>query len=232
MSSGRDAVAPGQRQPFDLILMDVQMPEMDGFEATAAIREREQGTGVHTPIVAMTAHAMAGDREKCLAAGMDAYLSKPLRPDDLAGTIDRLFPTLPPGAPAHASAGEVRQPPVTGTISESGLLADFGQNSKVLAEVIGVFLVDAPKYLDVIRKASVSNGAREMAAAVHTLKGSVGLFSSEACDVVRTLEQAVKAGDPAAIQAGKHAVESVMTRLRGELEALRQRLLSEQRGQP
>jgi two-component system, sensor histidine kinase and response regulator len=217
VSSGRDAVARAAEQPFDLILMDVQMPEMDGFEATAAIREREQGTGVRTPIVAMTAHAMAGDREKCLAAGMDAYLSKPLRPDDLAGTIDRLFPSRPPA----------RAPGLTSTITETGLLADFDQNGKVLAEVIGVFLVDAPKYLDVIRKAGVSNGAREMAAAVHALKGSVGLFSSEACDVVRTLEQAVKAGDPAAIEAGKHAVESVMTRLSGELETLRQKLQSE-----
>jgi two-component system, sensor histidine kinase and response regulator len=229
VSSGRDAVARARQQPFDLILMDVQMPEMDGFEATAAIREREQGTGVHTPIVAMTAHAMAGDREKCLAAGMDAYLSKPLRPEDLSGTIDRLFPSRPL---ARAPGADSRQPPITSTISEAELLADFGQNGKVLAEVIGVFLVDAPKYLDVIRRASVSNGPREIAAAVHALKGSVGLFSSEACDVVRTLEQAVKAGDPAAIEAGKHAVESVMARLSGELEALQQKLQSEQRGQP
>jgi two-component system sensor histidine kinase/response regulator len=227
VSNGLEAVATSAKEPFDLILMDVQMPEMDGFEATAAIRQRERETGARTPIVAMTAHAMAGDREKCLAAGMDAYLSKPLRPDDLAATMAALFPA---DRPVH-SAGEVRRQPA-GSIAEAALLADFGQNGKVLAEVIGVFLVDAPKYLDIIRKAGVSNGAREMAAAVHTLKGSVGLFSSEVCDVVRTLEQAVKAGDPAAIEAGKHAVESAMTRLSGELEALRQKLQSELRGKP
>jgi len=91
VSNGADAVVKSADGPFDLILMDVQMPEMDGFEATAAIRRRERATGSHIPIVAMTAHAMAGDRERCLAEGMDAYLSKPLRPDDLLATIDGLL---------------------------------------------------------------------------------------------------------------------------------------------
>jgi len=81
--NGREAVAAVARETFDLILMDVQMPEMDGLEATRRIRELEGATGRHTRIVAMTAHAMAGDRERCLAAGMDDYVSKPLRKGDL-----------------------------------------------------------------------------------------------------------------------------------------------------
>jgi two-component system sensor histidine kinase/response regulator len=78
------------RERFDLILMDVQMPEMDGFEATAAIRQSEKISGQHTPIIALTAHAMIGDRELCLAAGMNGYTSKPVRMDDLNNEIKRL----------------------------------------------------------------------------------------------------------------------------------------------
>jgi two-component system, sensor histidine kinase and response regulator len=217
VSTGREAVAKAAEQPFDLILMDVQMPGMDGFEATAAIRERERGSGAHTPIVAMTAHAMAGDREKCLAAGMDQYLSKPIRPDDLAATIATLIPAgriPPPSAPV---------PPTT-QVAEGELLADFAQNRKVLADVIRVFLVDAPQYLDVIRRASRAGDAAAMAAAVHALKGSVGLFSKGVYGLVRTLEQAVKGGGTAAAQAHLETVESAVTKLCAELDRLQQTL--------
>ncbi len=87
--NGREALAALEKENFDLVLMDVQMPEMDGFEATAAIRNREKGTANHQPVVAMTAHAMKGDRERCLAAGMDGYLSKPIRPQELDNVLDQ-----------------------------------------------------------------------------------------------------------------------------------------------
>ena len=87
-ANGKEAVAAFKQGPFDVILMDVQMPEMDGFEATALIREKEKETGGHIPIIAMTAHAMKGDRERCLAAGMDGYLSKPVRADAITEAID------------------------------------------------------------------------------------------------------------------------------------------------
>ena len=89
--NGREAVATLERQEFDLVLMDVQMPEMDGFEATGVIREREQTTGGHVPIIAMTAHAMKGDEEQCLRAGMDGYVTKPVRQEELFRTIDRML---------------------------------------------------------------------------------------------------------------------------------------------
>jgi PAS domain S-box-containing protein len=90
-SNGRDAVAAIDEKAFDVVLMDVQMPEMDGFEATQAIREKEKSTGLHVPIIAMTAHALKGDEERCLSVGMDAYISKPIRTNELFRTIERLL---------------------------------------------------------------------------------------------------------------------------------------------
>ncbi|MBS0210181.1 MAG: response regulator [Planctomycetes bacterium] len=87
-NTGREALDAHEQQRFDLVLMDVQMPELDGFEATAALRQREQATGQHVPVIAMTAHAMKGDRERCLEAGMDAYVSKPIRPQELFDVIE------------------------------------------------------------------------------------------------------------------------------------------------
>jgi CheY-like chemotaxis protein len=87
-ANGREAVAALESERFDLVLMDVQMPEMDGFEATMAIRRAEAATGGHMPIFAMTAHAMKGDAERCVAAGMDGYLPKPIRPVDLYALVD------------------------------------------------------------------------------------------------------------------------------------------------
>jgi CheY-like chemotaxis protein len=91
VGDGKAAVAACAKERFDIVLMDVQMPDMDGFEATATIRRHEQSAGTHVPIVAMTAHALKGDRERCLAAGMDAYISKPIRAEELYATIEQLI---------------------------------------------------------------------------------------------------------------------------------------------
>ena len=88
-SHGREALAALDRQAFDLVLMDVQMPVMDGFEATAIIRQNEKGTDRHIPIIALTAHAMKGDQERCLAAGMDDYISKPVQPRALLDLVEK-----------------------------------------------------------------------------------------------------------------------------------------------
>lgn len=91
-NNGREAVEAYTTRQFDLVLMDIQMPEMDGLEATARIREQEHETGTRIPIVAVTANAMMGDRERCLAAGMDGYATKPIRPAELFRTIMEVLP--------------------------------------------------------------------------------------------------------------------------------------------
>jgi CheY-like chemotaxis protein len=107
---GREAIAAWESDDFDLVLMDVQMPEMDGFEATAAIRAKESRTGSHVPIIAMTAHALKGDRERCLKAGMDDYVAKPIRAQQLFDTIETVVagsgtPKSPPDQ--RPSEGEI-----------------------------------------------------------------------------------------------------------------------------
>jgi CheY-like chemotaxis protein len=107
VGTGREAVTAHATEPFDLVLMDVQMPEMDGLEATAAIRAAERNGGTRVPIIAMTAHAMKGDRERCLLAGMDDYVAKPVQAAELFELIDRIVPAAPDPAAdaAYIAAG-------------------------------------------------------------------------------------------------------------------------------
>jgi CheY-like chemotaxis protein len=178
--NGRAAVSSSAARRFDVILMDVQMPEMDGFEATAAIRQRERDTGAHIPIVAMTAHAMTGDRERCLAEGMDAYLSKPLRPEDLLATIDGLLldgPATSREPRADRSSQRAEATAIGPSIDGAALLADFGGNSALMADVIRVFLSDAPAQAGDAARRGGRRRRGAIAAAAHALKGSVGLFS-------------------------------------------------------
>jgi len=95
VGNGVEALDMLARIPYDLVLMDVQMPEMDGLETTAAIRAQEQKSGRHLPIIALTSHAMQGDQERCFAAGVDAYISKPMKVDELYAAIDRLCSRAP-----------------------------------------------------------------------------------------------------------------------------------------
>jgi len=222
--NGRAAVTSSAAQKFDVILMDVQMPEMDGFEATAAIRQHERVTGAHIPIVAMTAHAMTGDRERCLAEGMDAYLSKPLRPEDLLATIDGLLidrlETSPEPRPDR-SAQPVEAAAVGPSIDGGALLADFGGNSALMADVIRVFLSDAPAQVDRLRAAVAAGDAGAIAAAAHALKGAVGLFSKGAAyEAARTLEHAARAGELAEVSALYTRILDGLSRVTEDLEAL------------
>jgi len=166
--NGEEALALLEQQDFDVILMDVQMPTMDGFQATARIRQREQETGRHQPIIAMTAHAMKGDREHCLSMGMDDYVSKPIRTDLL---FEAIAAVLSPHK-EQEEAGEVAaaaQPAPSGNP-----LAD---DPVFFRELAGMFLEDCPRLLATIRESIDARDAAELKLAAHTLKGSSGIFS-------------------------------------------------------
>jgi two-component system sensor histidine kinase/response regulator len=94
VQNGREAIEALDKQDFDIVLMDVQMPEMDGFEATMRIREKEQASGIHQPIIALTAHAMQGDEERCLVGGMDGYVAKPIKLEELFSVIEKVVPGM------------------------------------------------------------------------------------------------------------------------------------------
>jgi len=126
VGNGRDALAALEERLFDAVLMDVQMPEMDGIEATAAIRAKERVSGVHLPVIAVTAHAMPGDRERCLEAGMDAYLAKPVRSRELFDAIDELAVTARVLTP---KTGETPAP------SENDMTSVLAQNLRLLNQI-------------------------------------------------------------------------------------------------
>ncbi len=174
VSNGREAFVAFQAGKFDLIAMDVQMPEMDGLDATSAIRAWEKTAGTHTPIIAMTAHAMKGDRERCLAAGMDGYTSKPIRIGELEHAIAQLI--SPPNS-AKVPVSEADQ--ADGAIDHTALLAGVDGNRRVLRELVRLFLADCPRRLAEIKEAIRRGDAGALGRAAHTLKGSVGNFAAK-----------------------------------------------------
>jgi len=220
VGNGTLAVQRAAQEPFDVILMDVQMPEMSGIEATAAIRKQEEGTGRHLPIVALTARAMAGDREQCLAAGMDAYVAKPVRAAELFSAIDAAIAGTPPSQrPALSPETTVS------SVNVSVLLSGFGGRSDLVAEVIDVFLADAPVMLTRLRHAGAGADASELAAAAHAIKGSAGLFSQgEAYERARALEIRARSGDASNAAAACDEIDASLSRLVSELRTLRNTL--------
>lgn len=176
--------------------MDVQMPGKDGFETTAAIRRREEKTGRHTPIIATTAHAMKGDQQRCLEAGMDAYIAKPIKSRQLLSLIESLVTGVP--EPGMSTAGAE---PLEDVFDLNALLEGFGNDRKLVGEVIDIFLVDGPALLAKLRKAVADKDTDTVAAVAHTLKGSVGTFvAREAYEAARELETTAREGDLARLE--------------------------------
>jgi CheY-like chemotaxis protein len=187
--NGRQAIEAVEKHKFDLVLMDVQMPEMDGLEATQAIREKEKSTGTHLRIIAMTAHSMEGDRERCLAAGMDGYLPKPIDPRIFLQTVES---TKAP--PKDAPAGSEGAHP-DGAMDATALLDRFSGNRKLLRSLVETFKEDCPKMMARIRNSLTARDAAALADSAHALKGSVGNFGpSNAFETARQVEKSARQG--------------------------------------
>jgi two-component system sensor histidine kinase/response regulator len=171
--------------------MDVQMPVMGGLEATAAIRERERTSGGHMRIVAMTAHAMNGDRERCFAAGMDGYLAKPVDPQMLFTVVEQGAATsAPDSVPAAGGRLIDSAAPAPGTFDEAALWTRVDGDQELMAEVVRVFLEDCPARLVAIRQAIERRDSEAIRTAAHALKGAAGNLSATGLfEAARVLER-------------------------------------------
>ncbi len=208
--NGEEALALLDQQRFDVILMDVQMPTMDGFQATARIREREQGSGHHQPIIAMTAHAMKGDREHCLSMGMDGYVSKPIRTDLLFEAIDAVLASRPFATECQSSSCKPAMP--TNYLAEDPVF---------FRELAGMFLEDCPHLMANIRESIDNRDAAELKLAAHTLKGSSGIFTDQlAFAAAFAMEQVGRDANWSQAEPAWSTLREEMDRLCAQLSAL------------
>jgi CheY-like chemotaxis protein/HPt (histidine-containing phosphotransfer) domain-containing protein len=171
--NGREAVEAVEQEPFDLVLMDLHMPEMDGFEATALIRAREFSHGGHLPIVAVTARAVTGDRERCFAAKMDDFVAKPVKGKDLVETIERLVAkgAVRAETPGSSSAGQAFQQRV--------LHERFDGDLDLLRAVAGSFLENTPALVGDLRVAVAVGDPAAVSGFAHRLRGSLANFGAD-----------------------------------------------------
>ncbi|MFN0075017.1 MAG: PAS domain-containing protein [Prosthecobacter sp.] len=180
-SNGQEAIDFFNSEPFDIILMDVQMPGMNGFEATAAIRAIEHHSGEHVRIIAMTANAMKGDRDECLAAGMDDYIAKPLRSAELFQIVEKISrrPSAPePDQPFTRAEPAASRSPVESAAYDLAEFRDSVGDAKLMRKLIAIFSEDSQKYLKKAEKALAAGKAKPLYEAAHSLKGMLGVYAA------------------------------------------------------
>jgi len=203
--NGKLALAMLEQRSFDAVLMDVQMPEMDGFETTAALRKKEQQTGRHLPIIAMTAHALKGDRERCLAAGMDNYIAKPMTSEELQAVLATISLLAP--------AEEV--------FNLAAALKGVNGNLKFLCEIASMLDEDAPRLVAAIHDAVDGQDAAKLERAAHRLKGSLLPFvAPSATKAAQALETMGHAKELSNASVEYHLLDTEIQRLLAALREL------------
>ncbi|MDY6987826.1 MAG: response regulator [Thermodesulfobacteriota bacterium] len=215
--NGKEAVHALENDSFDIVLMDVQMPEMDGLEATKAIREAESGLATRIPIIALTAHAMKGDRDQCLKAGMDDYVSKPVKSEELFQAMARQTLAL---EEREAKGADKATPDGGDIFNLEALFQRFDGDETLCNELLGIFLEDTPGQLEKLKQAVQDNDASQVELSAHAIKGASANIGADALkDAAYQLEIAGKAHDM-----GK--AQSFVGKLEGQFEELR-KILSE-----
>jgi CheY-like chemotaxis protein/HPt (histidine-containing phosphotransfer) domain-containing protein len=188
-TDGRETLAALEQNRFDLLLLDVHMPELDGFHVIETLRQRERSTGRHLPVVALTARSMKEDRARCLEAGMDDYLAKPIRRKELFATMERVLAGHPPTEPQPSS-----DPPSAAEVFDAAtLLTACDADPELLDKMIAIFRADASGHLDQLEAALRGGHATEVRELAHKLRGLVSAFSPVAAEAAGLLEQAAVA---------------------------------------
>ena len=214
-STGSEALAALEDERFDLVLMDLQMPEVDGLAATAAIRERERESGDHVPIIAMTANAMPGDEQRCLAAGMDDYLSKPIDSRKLSDLL-RSF-----GARSRPASDATEIGPSLTCMDLQGALVRVDGDMEVVRELAGIFLEGYPRLLAEMREALDQGDAPALRRGAHLMRGSLGnLMADEALAAATRLQKMGAAGDLSRAPATLASLERALSGLSADLAHL------------
>lgn len=219
-SNGIEAATAAARHPYDLILMDCQMPEMDGFEATKAIRNREliTSTSKKVPIVAMTANAMAGDRDKCLASGMDDYRKKPLHLSDIESVIEQWIPAHPVIHPSteKPASNMVSEPEYAMPLDLARVNNMFAQDKNVIQEMLALYLTSTQSSFERLQTAIDQKDSRATARIAHEIKGaSAYIAAHEMTELSKFLEYAAKNQDWQKARENFDALESAYIRVWG-----------------
>lgn len=219
VGNGEEAFKAVQTCRYDLVLMDIEMPVMDGLDATRAIRAAEESTDQRVPILALTAHAVSTIRERCLNSGMDEFVTKPIAPDVLRQAIARFIAPTEPAETAETTAGSAHAAAAR-FVDRDQLMERVGHDHDAVVELIDMFVTSAPEYFDRLAETIRTDDCEQIATAAHALKGQVGFFTSRRpFESVRSIEDSARQGDVAAVKQAFDAFESDWPALTSELAA-------------